>query len=53
MECNQIVPLLSASPDEHQTSMNNAEETINENEISIPNNNNSYPLLSQSKTSTV
>ena len=80
MECSQVVPLLSSSPDdlilvvgrrpapmfdetdelfdvdenadEHRSSMR-VDEPINENQISIINNNNMSSRLSKSKTSTV
>lgn len=64
MECNHVVPLLSSSPDEltlvvgrrPAPMFDETDELYDEDEqasSTIENGNNSYSLLSQSKTSTV
>ena len=69
MECNQVVPLLSSSPDElilvvgrraapmfdETDELDNIDESEDEHRPITNENghNNSYTLLSQSKTSTV
>jgi hypothetical protein len=67
MECNQVVPLLSSSPDDltlvvgrrpapmfdETDELYDIDEDEDEHRSNHENGNNTYSLLSQSKTSTV
>jgi hypothetical protein len=67
MECNQVVPLLSSSPDDltlvvgrrpapmfdETDELYDIDEDEDEHRSTHENGNNTYSLLSQSKTSTV